>query len=238
VDDHYMTTSRRNVIALQFAELLRDFERRQSTDTESAMRELTESAVRAVPGAMSAGITVATRGGDVRTVSATSSEAEKVDDIQRRNREGPCLEAAWEHHTMRIQDVAKERRWPGFCRDTLADTAVRSVLSFQLFNHRESMGALSFYSAHADAFDDASVELGLILATHTAVAWNLLERDEQFRSALASRDVIGQAKGMLMERFSIDAAAAFELLKKLSQDSNTPLVMLAQQLVQSAQTRP
>ena len=74
---------------------------------------------------------------------------------------------------------------------------------------------------------------GLIFATHTALAWNMLRRDEQFRSALASRDVIGQAKGMLMERFGIDAVRAFDLLKRLSQDSNTPLHEVAERLTSS-----
>lgn len=197
------------------------------------MRELTERAVSALSGATSAGITVATRSGDVRTVSATHPDADKIDDIQRRNGEGPCLEAAWEQHTMRILDVAVEQRWPAFCRDTLSDTGVRSVMSFQLFKDRDRMGALNFYGDRAGAFEDDSVELGLILATNIAVAWSLLERDAQFRSALTSRDVIGQAKGILMERFSIDAAAAFELLRRLSQDSNTLLAKLAEQLTQS-----
>jgi hypothetical protein len=202
------------------------------------MRELTQTAAGALPGATCAGITVSVRGGEVRTLSATHPDAEKLDDIQHRNGEGPCLQAAWEQHTMHVQDVALEQRWPAFCRDALSNTGIRSVLSFQLFKNRDSMGALNFYSDRAEAFDDASVELGLILATNIAVAWNLLERDEQFRSALASRDVIGQAKGILMERFAIDATAAFELLRRLSQDSNTPLGSIAQQLIESLQSRP
>jgi hypothetical protein len=232
-----MTTHRREAIALQFAELLRDLERRQPGDSDAAMRELTERAALALPGAASAGITMALRSGDVQTVSATHPDAEKVDDIQRRNGEGPCLEAAWQQHTMRVDDLTLEHRWPRFARDTLSDTAVRSILSFQLFKDRDRMGALNFYGDHAGAFDDDSVEVGLILATNVAVAWNLLARDEQFRSALATRDVIGQAKGILMERFGVDAAAAFELLRRLSQESNTPLATIARRLTQSLQPR-
>ena len=98
------------------------------------------------------------------------------------------------------------------------------------------MGALNFYGDRVDVFDDDSLEVGLILATHTAVAWNLLLRDDQFRSALTSRDVIGQSKGMLMERYGIDAAAAFGLLRKLSQETNTPLIAVAEQVIHSAST--
>ena len=96
------------------------------------------------------------------------------------------------------------------------------------------MGALNFYSDRVDAFDEESLEVGLILATHTAVAWNLLLRDDQFRSALTSRDVIGQSKGMLMERYSIDAVAAFGLLRRLSQETNTPLISVAEQVIQTS----
>lgn len=228
-----MLIPRRDAVALRFAELLRDLERSQPSDTETALRDLTSSAATALPGAMSASITIATRGGEVKSVAATDSVADKIDDIQRRTKQGPCLEAAWEQHTMRIRDMETEQRWPVFCQEAVQNTSVRSSLAFQLFRSREAMGALNFYAERVDAFDDDAVEVGLILATHTAVAWNLLGRDEQFRSALASRDVIGQAKGMLMERFGIDAAGAFGLLRKLSQESNTPLVELAEQVIRS-----
>jgi AmiR/NasT family two-component response regulator len=56
-------------------------------------------------------------------------------------------------------------------------------------------------------------------------------RDQQFRSALVSRDVIGQAKGRMMERFTIDDAQAFSMLKVMSQESNTPIAQVAQRVV-------
>ncbi len=93
------------------------------------------------------------------------------------------------------------------------------------------MSALNFYAESPNAFDEESVELGLIFATHTALVWSLLRRDEQLRSALVSRDVIGQAKGIVMERFDTDAVHAFELLKTLSQTSNVPVAEIARRLV-------
>jgi AmiR/NasT family two-component response regulator len=95
------------------------------------------------------------------------------------------------------------------------------------------MGALNFYSRRAGVFDAAAVEDGMVVATHVALAWNLARRDQQFHSALATRDIIGQAKGMLMERFKIDAVQAFEVLKRLSQNSNTPLVDIADDIVRT-----
>ncbi len=78
----------------------------------------------------------------------------------------------------------------------------------------------------------------MIFAAHTSVAWNSARRDEQFRRALSSRDMIGQAKGMIMERYGVDAVQAFELLRKLSQDSNVPLIQVATDLVSQAQSPP
>jgi AmiR/NasT family two-component response regulator len=96
--------------------------------------------------------------------------------------------------------------------------------------------SLNRYAESPDAFDDESVELGLVFAAHTSVAWNSMRREQQFRSALASRDAIGQAKGILMERFNIDAIAAFELQRRVSQESNTRLTDIAERLVATKPT--
>jgi AmiR/NasT family two-component response regulator len=106
-------------------------------------------------------------------------------------------------------------------------------MSFALFADQKKMGALNFYGEQPRVFDDDAVEVGLIIATYTALAWKLVRREEQFRSALGSRDIIGQAKGMLMERFKIDAVQAFELLKRLSQNSNTPVAVVARRIIES-----
>ncbi len=87
-----------------------------------------------------------------------------------------------------------------------------------------------------NAFGPETREIGLVFAAHSSVAWNAARRDEQFKKALASRDVIGQAKGMLMERYGVNAIQAFELLRKLSQDSNTPLIQIATDLVEKQQS--
>ncbi|SRX93840.1 response regulator receiver, ANTAR domain-containing protein [Gordonia sp. KTR9] [Mycobacterium shimoidei] len=217
---------------LEVAELAQALQQ-QSMDVDFVLAELIENAVQSVPAAQYAGITTVFRDGTVQTTTATGPYPEILDDIQQRHCEGPCLSAAWEHHIIRIGDMACDTRWPSYSRDAAEETPIRSAMLFQLYTNRQTMGALNFYAEQREAFDDDAAELGLILATHAALAWNLVRRDEQFRSALASRDVIGQAKGILMERFGIDAVHAFELLKRLSQRSNTPLIAVARQLVES-----
>ena len=228
-----MTASSPSGLIREVAELVQTLQQQQDTDLDTVLAELTQSAVIAMPGAQYAGITIASRNGKVRTASSTDRYPVLLDEIQQHHEQGPCLSAAWEHHVIRINDMTLENRWPAYCLEAATETPIRSVMSFQLFADHHDMGALSFYSEQPNAFDDDAAELGLILATHTAVAWNMVRRDEQFRSALASRDIIGQAKGMIMERFKIDAVQAFELLKRLSQNSNTPLVVVAREVVEA-----
>ena len=176
-------------------------------------------------------MTVVSRGGVISTAAATGGYARVLDDIQQRHKEGPCLSAAWDHHAIRIDDMRTEQRWPQYRDDALAETPVRSVLAFELFVDDETLGALNFYSERPVAFAVESQDLGLIFATHIALAWKILRRSDQFRSALATRDMIGQAKGIIMERFQVDAVRAFELLRQLSQESNTKLADIAQHIV-------
>lgn len=225
-----MNASRRDIVR-DLAELLQQLDRRHSADTEAVLDELTASSLTHMPNAQHAGITVARPDGSLRTVAATDGYPVLLDEIQQRHQAGPCLTAAYQHQLIRVDDVAHERRWPNFCREVADRTAIRSILAFQLFATDGTIGALNFHAERPHAFDDDDVELGLALATNTALVWHMVRRDEQFRSALATRDVIGQAKGMIMERFDIDAVQAFELLRRLSQKSNTALVDLAQRLV-------
>ena len=210
---------------------------REPIDADQALKELTAGAVAFVPGADHAGVTVVHRGQEVETAAATHRYAIELDNLQREHREGPCLSAAWEHFTISSQDLLTERRWPTLSADATTTTPIRSMLCFQLFTDDKFTGALNFYAERPDAFDDRSVEQGLIFATHAALAWNLLRRKTQFRSALATRDIIGQAKGMLIERFDIDAVQAFDLLKRLSQTSNTPLVDIATRVVDAGSAK-
>jgi hypothetical protein len=201
-------------------------------DGGDTLEEITESAARAVPGADYAGITLAS-GDGIRTLASTDPYVKALDDVQADVREGPCLTAAWENDTVRVHDLTTEQRWPAYRDAALDQTPIRSILSFRIFADKDASAALNFFADSPAAFTEQSAELGLIFATHAAIAWGMQRRDRQFRSALASRDVIGQAKGIIMERFDLDAVQAFGLLKRLSQDGNTPLHQVAERLVKS-----
>ncbi|MGP4057376.1 GAF and ANTAR domain-containing protein [Mycobacterium sp. 4D054] len=221
---------------LRVAELVQGLHNRPDTDSETVVAELAELAAAEIPGAQYAGITLTRNAKQIETPAATHHWPLLLDKIQQRHLEGPCLTAAWDEKTVHVRDLETDERFPNYRRDALAETPVRSIMAFQLFIAGETLGALNIYSESGGAFTDESRTLGLIFAAHSSVAWNSARREEQFRRALSSRDVIGQAKGMIMERYRVDAVQAFELLRKLSQDSNVPLIKVATNLVADAQT--
>jgi GAF domain-containing protein len=218
----------------RIAELVQDIYGRPDTDAETVIAELAEHAAVEVPGAQYAGVTVTRNAKHIDTPAATHKWPILLDEIQQRHREGPCLTAAWEEKTIHVVDLEADERFPLYRRDVLEQTPIRSIMAFQLFIAGETMGALNVYAERPHAFGPESKVIGLIFAAHSSVAWNSARRDEQFKRALASRDIIGQAKGMIMERYGVDAVQAFELLRKLSQDSNVPLIQVATELVAKA----
>jgi GAF domain-containing protein len=219
-------------IIAQLAELVAALER-QEAETEVGLQELVQSGATHVAGSQYAGITLADSVKAVTNVVATHHYVMDLDAAQARYREGPCVAAAWEHSVMHVADLGADERWPRYQQYALEHTPIRSILSYELFVDGNTTAALNFYAEQPHAFTRDSVELGGIFATHIALAWSMMRRQDQFRSALASRDVIGQAKGVVMERFNLDAVEAFELLTRLSQQSNRKLIDLAESLIES-----
>jgi hypothetical protein len=104
---------------------------------------------------------------------------------------------------------------------------VLSMMCFQLFVHQEDLGALNLYSRRAGAFDAESENDGLLFASHAAIAMVGAQREDSLAKALANRDIIGQAKGILMERHKVSAEVAFALLARASQHTNRKLLDVA-----------
>jgi GAF domain-containing protein len=215
-------------------DVLRTIYSAEAKDFPQVLDALTWAAARCVGGADHAGITASSRENEVTSPSVTDDCARVLDDIQQRHLEGPCLQAAWTRKVVEVEDLATDSRWPKYRADALEETRVRSVLSLPLFADELSMGALNFYAERAGAFADSSRRVAATLATIGALAWSNAVRGQQFAAALGSRDIIGQAKGMLMERYEIDDQAAFNMLVKLSQSTNMPVREIARRLIDDA----
>ncbi|KIQ18249.1 GAF and ANTAR domain-containing protein [Rhodococcus sp. MEB064] len=200
-------------------------------DLDTKLREITRAALDLVPGADAADIVeIAGRKSTFTSHGPTSDLPPRLDALQIEFGEGPCLDAATSVEVVRADDLTLEMRWPKYA-PAAVEAGVRSSLSFQLFTHRDTFGALNLFAHEPSAFSDEAIAVGEALATHAAIALTSSRVEDQLHSALASRDIIGQAKGMIMERFGVDAEHAFSLLTRLSQDSNTAISRLSAELV-------
>lgn len=218
----------------EIARLARDLHSHQpgGDGIEDMLLEVTVGSVKMLPHVEHAGISlIDARRRHLQSLAATGEVPRESDRLQQIHQQGPCLESIWQHHTVRVDDYTSETRWPDFVAALLESTSIKSSLTIQLYTNESELGALNLYSEKADTFTPHIEELALVLAAHAAIGLSTVRRGEQFESALASRDIIGQAKGIVMERYDVNALTAFGLLAKLSQRRNMPLREIAQRLV-------
>jgi GAF domain-containing protein len=201
-------------------------------DLDSILREILAVALAEVGACEGAGIDLIEKR-VVRPIASSSDMAQRIARIQNEVGEGPCLSAIREHETFRTDDLEADPRWPKFAVRASAETNVRSILGFRLFAEEDTMGALNLYSSRTAAFDDKAVAIGSILAAHAAIAMSSARERDYMHTALENRDVIGQAKGILMSRDGIDADAAFEVLREASQRLNVKIREVADQVIGS-----
>jgi GAF domain-containing protein len=214
-------------LARRLADAARDLHR--PTDPQQVMDRVVLTAVALVPGAEEATITMAQGRRHVFSAATTGDRGRQLDALQAELGEGPCVTTLLEETTVRVDDMPAEERWPALAARA-PEIGVRSLLCLQLFVHGDTLGALDLISTQPGAFTDESEQVGLLLAAHASVAVAGAQKIEHVSTALASRDVIGQAKGILMERFKITADQAFGVLAKVSQDSNRKLYAVAEEL--------
>lgn len=218
----------------ELASLFSTFARslQQQPDPDRTLTEIVRAAVDLIPGCDEASISVVTGRKKTFSQAASSDLPCVVDALQESLREGPCLDAAYEHHSVRVADMASESRWPRFSPAALAAGAA-GMLSLQLYVVDDDLGALNLYSRSAWAFDDESEHVGLMLAAHAAVAFAASRKQASLTRSVATRQLIGMAQGILIERHKLTSDQAFELLVRVSQHRNTKLRDVADRLVRS-----
>ncbi|WP_433798180.1 GAF and ANTAR domain-containing protein [Actinomycetospora sp. CA-084318] len=186
-------------------------------------------------------VSVTLRDGDGFTTAAeTDAVATKADAVQYETGEGPCVEATVEDGLgyFACADLAHESRWPEF-GPAAAGLGLHAVFATGLFPRMSTprLGALNYYSRRVGGLDHVDRDQALIFAVHAAAvlqgarAVEAAElRATQLQEAVRSRDVIGQAKGILMERRGLSADQAFDTLRRTSQELNVKLRDLASTL--------
>jgi len=205
-------------------------------DVKATLQKIVDLAVETIDGCDHAGISFM-HAGSFSTPAASDGVPITVDLIQYETGEGPCLDAIREHDEMfRSGDLGSEPRWPMFSARARRETGVTSMMGFRLFVGAETLGSLNLYSKRPEAFDDAAGAAGSVFAAHAAVALATALHDEQMDEAVATRDVIGQAKGILMAKEGVSADAAFDMLRRASQRLNVKLRTVAEDVARTGAT--
>lgn len=193
---------------------------------------VTAAAVELIAGVDAAGILLIKKGGNFESLAGTSSLPHELDALQERFGEGPCMQAALKETLVRTDDFRAEPRWPQY-GPAVVELGVLSGLSLKLYTADRTAGALNLFGFQPHAWDSESETIGMVLAAHAAAAVAASLEGKHLQSALLTRDRIGQAKGMIMQRYGVDDVRAFEMLQQLSQESNTRLSLVAEKVIET-----
>ena len=200
---------------------------------EPTLDAITAHAAAAHPAAKDAGLILLIGGKLIP--QATTGKAPKLLDIkQQKTGRGPCIEAACEQSLICVNDLQRDPRWPEFSAEAQA-CGVGSMLCAPLWVSERTLGALTLYAAQPAAFSTHDERIIELFATLAALALAEAQRTEHLKAALFHRDVIGQAKGIIMERYKIKPDAAFSTLTRISQDRNIKLHEVARQVVETGE---
>lgn len=201
-------------------------------DAQATFQSAVEAALRSVEGCDAAGLSFVARKRPLETVAATDDMARVADHLQYELGEGPCLDAVWHQQVVLSRSLEHDERWPAWGPRVVEETSAQSIMSFRLFTNRERLGALNLYSRTPDAFDDSALDEGFAVAAHISIAVSASQEVDHLAQGLTSRTVIGQATGILMERYDLDSVRAFSVLTRMSSQGNVKLRKLSEEIVE------
>ena len=205
----------------------------KNAELEPTLEAIASTAVTMLSPARYAALTVLSRG-ELIPRASTGEPPLLLDRLQQKLGDGPCIHAAKYQSVFRIEDTGQDERWPEFCAEA-ARLEVRSMLCVPLWIDERGLGALSLFADQPAAFSDPHERVAVLLAAFAALALAEAQRAGQMHDALGNRDIIGQAKGVLMERHRITADAAFGALSRVSQAENRKLAEVARRLVETGE---
>ncbi len=209
---------------------------------EDSLTRVAEYAVRAIPGAEGAGLTLLEENRS-DTIVATADFVARIDDIQYSLGQGPCVSAVADSKIVLSGSLGGDRRWPQF-GSRVARLGVHSVVSLPLITDEGVVGAMNVYAHDKNAFTADAGRLGELFAVPAAIAVQnaqVLAQTKrlasQLQAALSSRGVIERALGIMMSRSGGTEAEALDRLRTLSQNQHEKLPVVAQSIVQEAVRR-
>lgn len=208
-------------------------------DLDTALKHLTAATVDTLPTADAASVSVTRDDGSIDTLASTDEWVHAADALQYELQQGPAFDAATDDGaTLLIDAMVDDLRWPDYCSRALT-LGIGSQIAFRLHAPEGGqIGALNAYARAAGAFaDEESRYLGELLAAQVGLALGWSRQEETLREALATRGMIGQALGIVMERYGLGQHTAFGYLVRVYQDSNVKLRQVAEDIVTRADHR-
>ena len=214
----------------------------EDANLQAGLRRIATAGCTLFPNCAGASVTLVEHG-QATTVAATNETALMLDESQYEVDDGPCLTAARTQQSIRI-DAATDRRWPNFV-DSATDVGVWSSLSLPLQVPNGSYsGGLNFYGVEPAAFSEddehlagAFADQASVIVASTRAYWAAFEMTMNLTTAIESRAVIEQAKGILIGSHRVNAATAFDMLRQRSQRENRKLRDIAAEIVDEASRR-
>jgi GAF domain-containing protein len=201
----------------------------QPRTLDETLQTLVEVACNSVPGFDQVGIATLHKG-KVETRAFTGDLVLRLDEIQYGLREGPCSAALQGTDEVSVSSLRVEHRWPRYVPQARA-AGVRSQMAVKLYLDQEALGGINFYSTSSDDVSDDAQALARLFASHAAIALGHAKERETLTEALQTRKVIGEALGILMERYEMNEDRAFAFLVRASSHANIKLRVVAQELV-------
>jgi GAF domain-containing protein len=199
---------------------------------EETVEAVVQFALQAL-GCSYSGVVLHTRGRRPEIPAVTDPVVAEIYDLQIDDDAGPLIESLRHQAVVLVRDTAVDVRWPAWAA-AVARIGVRSVLDVPLAvgaASSRSFGVLGLYSPEPEAFGPDDEAIAHILARHASVALATARHEQTLARAVDARKLVGQAMGILMERYGLDDDRAFAILKRYSQDTNTKLRDVAQQLI-------
>ena len=207
-----------------------------SSSLEETLDTIVQAVVLAVPELDHAGISLSHRDGRIETMSGTDALVWELDQLQYQLAEGPCVDSIRGETVVLVEHARHDQRWPRYMPQAAA-RGLRSQLGLQLFTEQETLGGLNLYSTSSDTIDPDAVHLAELFATHAAIALGRVRTEDQLNTAIATRKLIGQAIGIISERYQIPSERAFQFLVRASQQSNVKLREVALEVVESTDAK-
>jgi hypothetical protein len=198
-------------------------------DLDHTLERITAAAVDVLPEVDYASITILHSDGHLETVAPTDDVLWGVDAAQYELREGPCYDAAADSVHVVAPNLDGDPRFPRYAVTAVA-AGIEAQAGIRLFDAPKSRGALNLYARRAGSFSDLGA-LGQLFQHQAAVAIEYAREIHNLQEAVRTRGLIGNAVGIVMERYQLSDDRAFAFLTRLSQDNNVKLRVVAEEII-------